>query len=81
MEDKPLIPPVIARSTPKVTPQQLHKRYGAIFMLTLNFRTFIYTGLTPIIMASAMTIHRKSQNENCGKSRLNESISIKAAKF
>ncbi|XP_039749743.1 PHD finger protein 14 isoform X4 [Pararge aegeria] len=26
MEDKPLLPPAIARSTPKVTPQQLHKR-------------------------------------------------------
>lgn len=26
LEDKPLLPPVIARSTPKVTPQQLQKR-------------------------------------------------------
>ncbi|XP_046963104.1 PHD finger protein 14 isoform X6 [Vanessa cardui] len=26
MEDKPLIPPTVPRSTPKVTPQQLHKR-------------------------------------------------------
>ncbi|XP_034829534.2 PHD finger protein 14 isoform X1 [Maniola hyperantus] len=26
LEDTPLLPPVVARSTPKVTPQQLHKR-------------------------------------------------------
>ncbi|XP_045446683.1 PHD finger protein 14 [Melitaea cinxia] len=34
MEDKPLIPPVVTRSTPKVTPQQLHKRacyYGVLY--------------------------------------------------
>ncbi|XP_063377029.1 PHD finger protein 14 isoform X4 [Cydia fagiglandana] len=29
MEEKPLLPPVLARSTPKVTPQQLQKRLAA----------------------------------------------------
>lgn len=34
MEEKPLLPPVIHRSTPKVTPQQLQKRYAYIYVLT-----------------------------------------------
>lgn len=37
MEDKPLIPPEVPRSTPKVTPQQLHKRYGLLLNVNITY--------------------------------------------
>ncbi|KAM3967359.1 PHD finger protein 14 [Aphomia sociella] len=44
IEDKPLLPPIIPRSMPKVTPQQLQKRVGAPDVDDTSFGRIMHSG-------------------------------------